>query len=230
VSWRRLSTASFISLSLSIGISGSNNSILPLILQIVGADSCTGDRPEDQATRLLDHMNAVRKLRGLEGSRIVFCPESNLAFEGKRIVQDLARERALNVYCIREDKKQEGIRMTEALKKEMAISMGALLLQRKIRFHRQMVCVSNGPNDRETHTPSSMRKLIIDQLNSYQRELVPSKTNIYLPPKERYSGKRSGCDDHAIALQICWKSKERWDCNKEFYSRMKPIYDDSDLA
>jgi hypothetical protein len=196
-------------------------------LQIVGADSCTGKRPETQALRLVQHMEAVRKLRGLEGSRIVFCAESNLAFEGKRIAQDLARERVKHVYCLHEDKQDEGIRTTEALKKEMAISMGALLLQQKLRFHRQMVCISNSPEEHEQHTPASMRKLIIDQLNAYSRELEPSKSNIYLPPKERYSGKRSGADDHAIALQINWKAKERWDCNKAFYSRLRPLFDDS---
>jgi hypothetical protein len=194
------------------------------------------------------HMEAVRRLRGLESSRIVFCAESNLAFEGKRIAADLARERVREVYCIREDKKDEGIRTTELLKKEMAIAMNALLLQNRLMFHRQMVCVSNDPNEAEQHTPSSMRKLIIDQLDAYSRELVPNRSNTDLPNKEKYTGKRSGADDHAskrdcnnrvsltfvwrttVALQICWMAKEKWEGNKEFYSRMRPLFDDSNLA
>jgi len=197
-----------------------------MLWQIVGADSCKSERPEEQAARLVAHIRAVRSLRGLEGARIVFCPESNLAHEGKRIAQDLARERVREVYCLMEDVKgNEGVRTTEALKKEMVISFGALLRQHRVRWHPKMACVSR--SEHENYSPESMRKLIIDELAAYQREIKPNKTNPNAPPREIFSGKLSGCDDHCIAIQLCHKAVEFWHANQDFYRRLRPLYDTS---
>lgn len=174
------------------------------------------------------HMEAVRKLRGLETSRIVLCPESNLALEAKRIAQDLARERVRDVYCLREDvRRGEGVRMSEVFKKELAIGFGALLLQHRVRWHPQMVCVTSSHKDAEHFSPEQMRSKIIDQLAAYKKEMQPNKSNPGLPAREFYTGKRSGEDDHCIATQICFKSIELWHNNRHFYQSMRPLFDDT---
>lgn len=174
----------------------------------------------------MQHIKNVRKLRGLESARVVFCPESNLAHEGKRIAQDLARERVRNVWCIMEDgKRQEGVRMSESFKKECAISFSALLLQHRVQFHPRMVCISRG--EYENYSPQSMRTLLIDEIAAYKRELRLNKTTPGAPAKEFFSGKLGGCDDHCIAVQLCYKAVEIWSANPDFYLRQRPLYDES---
>jgi len=164
----------------------------------------------------------VRSIPGLETSKIVFCPESNLGSEGKRIAQDLARAQVKNCYCLMEDVRgNEGVRMTDEFKKEMYLSTNALLLYRRIRWHPLMKSVSED----EKFSAPRMRKLVIDELCGYQRQLVYSKADPLAPPKERFTGKVGGtqCDDHCIALQICYKAMEFWCSKPDFYNRLKPL-------
>ena len=101
--------------------------------QIVAVDICRSKRPEEQATRVVEHILRYRKLPGLEFSSTVFCPESNLGLEGIRIAQDLARAHLERCYVLMEDKRgSEGIRMTEELKKELYMTFQALMTQRML--------------------------------------------------------------------------------------------------
>jgi hypothetical protein len=183
---------------------------------------CSSERPETQVKKLIDHIRAVRRLPGLQTAKVVFCPESNLGSEGKRIAQDLSREQIRNCWCLMEDVRgNEGVRMTEEFKKEMYLTTNALLLYRRIRWHPLMTSVSED----EKHGPQAMRKLIIDEVCGYQRQLIYSKTDPLAPPKERFTGKIGGtsCDDHCIALQICYKAMEFWRSKPDFYARLKSL-------
>ena len=188
----------------------------------MAADLCTSERPEKQVDKLIQHINAVRSIDGLQTAKIVFSPESNLGSEGKRIAQDLSRAGVKNCYCLMEDVRgNEGVRMTEEFKKEMYLSMNALLLYRRVRWHPMMKSVS----DDEKFSAPRMRKLIIDEMCGYQRQLVYSKVDPLAPPKERFTGKIGGvaCDDHCITMQICFKSMEFWTSKPDFYSKLKPL-------
>jgi hypothetical protein len=194
--------------------------------QIVGLDMCESDRPEKQALAIVAHINAIRKIRGLETSRIVFCPESNYAHEGTRIAKDIADARVPMVFCMEEGKKgKEGILMTNSFKKEMWMMFNRLLIKRAVRFHPHMVCIS-----KEKNTPESMRKLLITQLRSYSREIRANKTNTNAPSREIFSGKHAGPDDHCVAVQICYKSMEMWQNNIAYYNSKKPLYTTSYLS
>ncbi len=176
--------------------------------------------------KLTAHIRAIRQTVGFETARIVFCPESNLASEGKRITKDLRDARVENLFCLREDTQNgEGIRTTNALKKEMWIMMNSLLNRRGVRWHKRMACVGNvsSDEDEKLYDASSMRKLVIDELASYQRKLEPSSDRDKMPT-EIFTGKMTGPDDHGIAVQICLKSIDVWKSNQDFYGQCKPIY------
>lgn len=188
----------------------------------MAADLCSSERPEKQAAKLVQHIAAVRSIPGLQTAKIVFCPESNLGSEGKRFAQDLSREGVRNCFCLMEDVRgNEGVRMTDEFKKEMWMSTNALLLYRRIRWHQCMVSIS----DDEKFSAPRMRKLIIDELCGYQRQLIYSKSDPLAPPKERFTGKIGGvaCDDHCIALQIAYKAMEFWTAKPDFYQKLKPL-------
>lgn len=192
-------------------------------LQIVGADSCQTQEPEEQVERLVNHIAAVRSLRGLSLAKIVFCPESNLAWEGKRIAGDLARKRIPNVFVLKEDKNRVGVRTTDVLKKEMVVSFNRLLIENRVRFHPRMICTSI--TEQENLTPDKMRDMLIKQLGQYTRELRINKKDPSKPPTEVFSGKMAGPDDHCIALQLSYKAVEFWFANINHYRHAAPLWE-----
>lgn len=160
----------------------------------------------------------MRALPGLARSKVVFIPECNLGSEGDRLTADLCRAHAQNVYVMREDKKQCGIRMTNTLKKRMWSSFGNALIQRSVRWHPLMV-TSN-----EEQTPKDNRQLVIDELRAYTRKLVYKKNDRYAQPTELYTGKAvGGCDDHAIAIQLVYEGRNIYEEKAAFYSKQRPI-------
>lgn len=187
---------------------------------MVGADTCSSERPEKRVAKLIEHIRAVRRIKGLQGAKIVFAPESNLGSEGIWIANELGNQGVRNCFCLMEDARgNEGVRMDESFKKEMYMSTNALLNYHLVRWHPMMASVSE---DEKLSAPA-MRKLIIDELCGYQRQLVFSKTDPYAQPKERFTGKLTGGDDHSIAFQIAYKAYEFWSVKSDFYSRLKPL-------
>jgi hypothetical protein len=156
----------------------------------------------------------------LENAPIIIAPEANFCMEGKRIAMDIARAQVPDVYCLREDVRgNEGIRMSEDLKKEMVISFNAWLMGRRVRWHPYMVSVSKGSN------AEAQRKGLIDELARYQRELIYNERDPAAMPKERFHGKVGGAaDDRAIAIQIVEKAREFWLANPGFYSNLRALW------
>lgn len=173
--------------------------------------------------RLVNHIAALRSIRGLGLAKIVFCPESNYAFEGRRIASDLARKRIPNVFVLSEDKNRIGVRTSDVLKKEMAVKFNRLLNERRVRFHPRMICTSI--TESENLTPDKMRDMLIKQLGQYTRELRPNRTDPSKPDKEIYSGKAAGPDDHCIAIQLCYKAVEFWFSNINHYKNAAPLWE-----
>lgn len=163
-------------------------------------------------------INELRTLRGLETSRVVIAPEANYAMEGKRLAIALADAHVESVYCLREDVRgNEGIRMTEELKKEMVISFNALLMGHHVRWHPFMVSLGS--------EPEAQRKGLTDELARYQRQLVYNENDPVALPKERFHGKVGGAaDDRAIAAQLLQKSREFWQAKPDFYNNLRPLW------
>ena len=140
--------------------------------------SVNTDRPEAQAASVVKFVTELRTLKGLETSDVVIAPEANFAMEGKRICIDIANAHIERVYCLREDVRgNEGIRMTEDLKKEMVISFNALLMGHHVRWHPYMVAIGG-------EAPVE-RKGLIDELARYQRQLIYKENDPISLPKER---------------------------------------------
>jgi hypothetical protein len=185
---------------------------------VVGVAAVNQDRPDQQVAKLIEFINALHRIRGLEQARIIFSPEANYALEGRRLVIDLANAQVENVYALHEDVRgNEGIRMSEELKKEMVLSFNALLMQRKIRWHPYMVSIDS--------PAETQRKGVIDELARYQRQLIYNENDACALPKERFTGKIGGTpDDRAITIQMVQKAREFWLARPDFYSRLRPIW------
>lgn len=164
----------------------------------------------------------MRGIRGLESAKIVLCIETNHS-EGFRLPFDLAMFRPQGVFVLRERKDSEyGVLATNSLKREMATSLSLLLLQKLIRFHPRLSCVSRDEN--EQHTPETIRKLLIDQIGRYERQIFPRKNDPGMFT-EKYSGKRHGPDDLCISLQYAYKTVEYWRAKIDYYSSMPPLFE-----
>jgi len=193
--------------------------------QITGIDSVTNKNVNRQYEIIVAHINILRSMPGLEHARIIFCPESNLGGEGARLTDDLRRARMHNVYVLREDGGNEGFRTTDRSKDEMKNAVNAALNEHRVRFHPNWVCA----NTEQNHTPESMRKLLIEELLNYKRQLIYSKTDPYKLPTVRYTGKIGGtCDDHAIVFQLLYVCREIYRQKWSFYRSQRPIYDPED--
>jgi hypothetical protein len=171
-----------------------------------------------QIHHLVKMIHMIRRIRGLENADIIFSPEANYALDGKRLANELKLARIEGVYCLREDVRgNEGIRMTEFLKKEMVISFNALLMGHHLRWHPFMVSTST---DAEV-----MRKRLIDEVARYQRQLIYNERDPAALPKEKFHGKVGGAsDDMAVTIQIVQKAYEFFRAKPEFYSQLRALY------
>lgn len=127
----------------------------------------------------------------------MFVPESNLAYEGIRLSDDIKRSGLKNVCVMKEDDNRAGVRTNNDLKKGMAISFQKILNKGMVRFHQHFVCLTE--NSGVKMTTEEMKDEIINQLIDFKRIIKPSK-DPYKPATELFSGKRGcGYDDLTIA-------------------------------
>lgn len=180
-----------------------------------------------QYETIVAHINLVRSLPGLQTARVVFCPEANLGGEGQRLTDDLRRARLKNAYVLLEHGGEEGFITSDKTKKQMQVAFSAAMLEHRIRFHRDMVVA----NIRQGHTPGSMRKMLIEELLNYKRQLVYKNGDPYALPGERFTGKIGGaCDDHSIAIQLLYICRKVYESKWAFYRNRPPIYIPGDEA
>ncbi len=164
-------------------------------------------------TLLVHHIQAIKKIQGLESAIIVFVPESNLAFEGIHQQYSLQRARIQHLCVMQEDENRAGIRMNYEIKKAMSYAMKAQINKRKLRFHKDFVCIGQTP----IFSSDDMRSDILSQMMSFSRIIIQSKDPMK-PPREFYSGKRGhGFDDTVICMLINRFMKSRFFRRHEVY-------------
>ncbi len=153
--------------------------------------------PWELTSLVINHLAALSKSPGLRYARQVVIPESNLAFEGSWLMQDIHRSGAPNVCIMMEDDNRAGVRVNHALKKQMAQALGGRLRRREVCFRKDFVCIG------ESYPPEEMKEEIVKQLLNYSCNTRRSKNNKHAPLVETYGGKGGyGFDDHVIALMI----------------------------
>jgi hypothetical protein len=160
----------------------------------------------------VQHIQALRSLHGLENAKIVFVPESNLAFEGVWTSFVLQRAMVRNICIMREDKGMTGVRVNREFKKLMAMGLKEKLLSGKVYMHRRFVCTG------EDYSPKAMKNEMIDQLLNYSRK-VKFANDEDNESTVIYGGKMGyGFDDHVIALQLNLVMKERFFIRRDVYA------------
>lgn len=171
----------------------------------------------------------------MEHCRIIFCPESNLANEGVRITRDLRGARPHNVHVLREDTDgKEGVRMTDALKKEMWYEMRRALNEHRVRFHPLLVVAGCGTKTvqqmrADDNTPEGLRQMLIKQLKAYRRQLIYKKNDPGALPTEKFTGKIGGAaDDHSIVAQLLFIAHSIYEKKRDFYQTQKAIYEEGE--
>jgi len=181
------------------------------LMMVVGAEEGKARTPEEQQELLVKHITALRRMREFCSARIIFCAESNLAFEASHITTFLRhRSRVANLTALYEDNGQPGLRTTNTTKKLMYLSMNELLTMHRVRIYSQMAVVG------ENCTAESMRTRIADQLLAYARILEPAKK----PgddPVEKFTGKMTGPDDLAICMQLNFLVYKRYLERRDYY-------------
>lgn len=148
-------------------------------------------------------MQKLRDLKGMEGARIIFIPESNLAFEGSWLDDSLRRSGIPNVITMREDANRAGVRINKQFKEAMTYTLNQKFMNDEVYFHESFLTTS------DQYTTDDMKKDMLLQYNNFSEVTRPSRDPL-LPPKVFYTGKRDGFDDHVIATQINLHMRQRF--------------------
>lgn len=167
--------------------------------------------PQDCSTLIIQHIQGLRRLPGAESARIIFVPESNLAFEGIWASMEISRSGLQEICIMREDENRAGVKINREFKKIMAMGLNYKLIDACVLIHRDMVCTD------DNNTPEAMKAELKTQLMNYSRIIHPSK-DPHKAPAESYGGKRGhGFDDNAIALMLNIVMRQRFLMRKEKY-------------
>lgn len=178
------------------------------------------ERATPQMSMLLDHIEAVRNIRGLERSYAVIAIESNLANESLHHSAFLMNFGLRNYVVMAEDAPMAsgsgagyGIRTTAGSKRTMAMILNTYIQGKRLYFHEQMA-VTNPRKSRD-----DMRAMIFRQLANYQRIVEEPKAPTF-KRKEFYHGKNAGPDDLAICVQLSIFAYHNFFQNTESYGHI----------
>ena len=158
---------------------------------------------------VLNHIAAIRKLKGLERATIVLCLESNLAFESQHILHSLQEHKVRNWVALSEGQGGTiGWLTTNERKESMCFQLRDALRVGCIMLHEDFFSVSIGP--------AEALKVLDDELRNYCIVTEPPKT-LFGKVRKIYTGKLGGRnDDLAIALQLaitgcrCFYASEKY--------------------
>ena len=160
---------------------------------------------------MVNHITEIKKISYLETSNIIVVPESNLAFEGIWIAQELYRSGLFDkqLCVMKEDENRAGVKINNQFKKLMKMGLETKLNEKSVYFYNKFSTIGELSAD-------EMKEEMIQQLLNYSRILKPSN-DIHRPPTEIYSGKSGhGYDDHVIALQLNYVMKNRFHDSEKY--------------
>lgn len=180
----------------------------------MGVDALSYKTAVPQASLLINHIRAVRCIPGLEGAYAVLVVESNLANEAMHHQMYVHQSGLSNVVVMCEDTQQRpGVRLTNPIKRTMAIQLNSALQQARIGFYKHLVSV-NGKR-----SPEALKKELINQIANFKRVVEPP-AKVHQEPKEMYTGKSGGGkDDLVIALMWNIYAKDIFYSRPEKYSK-----------
>lgn len=168
-------------------------------LVICGAEFGNYKENTECASLLINHMMAVRRnVPGAEHARIVFIPESNLAFEALWATDEIRRSGIRDICVMKEDANRAGIKTNRELKEVMALAFNRRLIKRRVHLLDKFVCIGDNT------TPWETRDKLVMEFRNYSRIVRPPRDGRSgAQPAVFYSGKNGyGFDDMCIALQL----------------------------
>jgi hypothetical protein len=164
----------------------------------------------------------ILSLEPFKSARIVFTPESNLAFIGAELTEVIKSDAYLKdkVIIMRECKgDRPGIWVDNSMKKELAAAYGRKIEKRKIKQYKHFFTLTESPTAKIT--AQDLWDEIFHQNECYSKILKPSN-DIHAQPKEFYGGKMGhGFDDLVIAQQINNLSKKRFYTSEKYKKYFK---------
>jgi hypothetical protein len=144
---------------------------------------------------VLAHIQKVRTIKNLENSTLVFCLESNLAFESQHLIHAIQEAGVKKWMALTEGAGSTlGWLTTNERKEAMMFSLRDALSVGSIHLSDEFFCLSQ--------SVVKMKNQLEDELRSYSVITEPSKTP-FGKTKKTYSGKMGGRnDDIAIVVQL----------------------------
>ena len=173
--------------------------------KIVGAES-TKIIDTGGPNFVLQHICAIRRIRSLENATVVVIAECNLGNEAAWLKQKMRKHPTERLCFMDEDNGKPGVRTTESVKEQMAVTLFSKLEDGRVCFHHDFRSIT------ETETGTDLKGMIVEQLRTYNKEVAGN------PPKMKYSGKAGGNkDDLAVALQLNLLFRPMFFLNKAKY-------------
>lgn len=186
---------------------------------VLGGEEIGNSTIEARHDALHAHIQKLRSIREYAGCQIVFCAEENLGWEASHMSNYLREKRLPNVIIMCEAKNdKDGWHTDAGTKERAALRMSQILNERRLKFSDRMIRVQrqNAENDEK-----QLRENMINQLQQFMRIVKPVK-NLWDKEKVEYSGKLSGRDDLAMALQMSLLIYERFVQRSDKYLTSSP--------
>ena len=167
------------------------------------------------ANMLMNHIMALRSsIPGAANAKVVFIPESNLAFEALWVTDEMRRAGLGDFWrVIIEDANRAGVKTSRQLKHLMVLNMNSRIARGRVR--RVSNFVSIGDSDK---TPEEMQEKILVQVKEFMRKVKPPRDPHHGTPTVSYSGKDGhGKDDLCMAFLLLDMMRNRFFGDQEKY-------------
>lgn len=150
--------------------------------------------PASQHQTLLEHMQKIGNISGLQRALLVMGVEANLGFEATHIVHAMRKAGIRHVALHEAVQDGPGLLTTNESKEMMCIALQELLDLRRLSICTQLLSISNNPRE--------ALEQLSKQLATYTIYVEPPK-NPFGKVKRTYTGKMAGNqDDLCIAMQL----------------------------
>lgn len=190
------------------------------LLQIIGCDISDSKYPGTVYNMVSKHLRRIRMVPGCANSLLVLIPENNGFFEAAHVASAIHKDLGQGYTIMSDDEtKKVGVKTDHMAKRSMATTFCDELVMNRVRIHGHFFTLTTTagrliePIERDLSSikgefrfvyaedAEEMRDYLINNLLNYKRIQKPPKDE-YAEPKVFYSGKDSGEDDVAIAVQL----------------------------
>ena len=164
---------------------------------------------------VINHIMALRqKIPGAEQARIVFIPESNLAFEAVRVTDEMHQCGMGDYWRVMiEDANRAGFKTNRDIKHLMVLNMNGRLVRDRVMRMKNFVSVGD-----TGETPEEVEQKLLGQIKDFMKKVKPPRDPHHGTATISYSGKDGdGCDDLCMAFSFLDLLRNRFWSDSEKY-------------